>query len=51
MGGIGGSLGWADPARGLAWAYLTTRMGDHERALRVEKSLLAAIDRPVSADG
>lgn len=43
MGGIGGSLGWADPARGLAWAYLTTRMGDHERALRLEEALLAAI--------
>jgi CubicO group peptidase (beta-lactamase class C family) len=51
MGGIGGSLAWADPVRGLAWAYLTTRMGDHERALRFEASLLAVIDCPVSADG
>lgn len=51
MGGIGGSLGWADPARGLAWSYLTTRMGDHERAIRLEASLLAAIDRPTAASG
>jgi CubicO group peptidase (beta-lactamase class C family) len=42
MGGIGGSIGWADPARGLAWAYVTTRMGDFERALAVERALIAA---------
>jgi CubicO group peptidase (beta-lactamase class C family) len=44
MGGIGGSIGWADPAHGLAWAYVTTRMGDHERALAVERALLAALE-------
>ncbi|MEY2532218.1 MAG: hypothetical protein QOF29_128 [bacterium] len=43
MGGIGGSLGWADPARGLALAYLTTRMGDHERALAFEAALVSAL--------
>jgi CubicO group peptidase (beta-lactamase class C family) len=43
MGGIGGSLGWADPASGLAWAYVTTRMGDFERALGIERALLAAL--------
>jgi CubicO group peptidase (beta-lactamase class C family) len=48
MGGIGGSIGWADPARGLAWAYVTTRMGDHERALAVERALTAALDRSSS---
>jgi CubicO group peptidase (beta-lactamase class C family) len=42
--GQGGSIGWADPARGLAWAYATTRIGDHERALSCEAALLAAID-------
>ena len=44
MGGIGGSLGWALPARGLALAYATTRIGDFDRALAFEASLLAAID-------
>jgi CubicO group peptidase (beta-lactamase class C family) len=44
MGGIGGSLGWALPGRGLAWGYATTRIGDFDRALAVEASLLAAID-------
>jgi CubicO group peptidase (beta-lactamase class C family) len=44
MGGIGGSLGWALPARRLAWGYATTRIGDHDRALALEASLLAAID-------
>jgi CubicO group peptidase (beta-lactamase class C family) len=34
-GGLGGSLGWADPATGLAFAYVTARMGSHERALAV----------------
>jgi CubicO group peptidase (beta-lactamase class C family) len=43
MGGIGGSLGWADPGRGLAWAYLTTHMGDHERALAIEAPLVTAL--------
>jgi CubicO group peptidase (beta-lactamase class C family) len=43
MGGIGGSMGWADPARGLACAYVTTRMGDFERALAFERALIAAL--------
>jgi CubicO group peptidase (beta-lactamase class C family) len=41
MGGIGGSLGWAVPSHGLAWAYVTTRIGD--RALAIEAPLLAAV--------
>jgi CubicO group peptidase (beta-lactamase class C family) len=32
MGGIGGSLGWADPERKLAFGYVTTTMGSHDRA-------------------
>ena len=46
MGGIGGSLGWAVPSHGLAWAYATTRIGDYDRALTFEASLLAAVDAP-----
>lgn len=46
MGGIGGSLGWAVPSHGLAWAYATTRIGDYDRALAFESSLLAAVDAP-----
>jgi CubicO group peptidase (beta-lactamase class C family) len=42
MGGIGRSLGWADPAHGLAWPYVTTRMGDHGRA----ETLARALRRP-----
>jgi CubicO group peptidase (beta-lactamase class C family) len=34
-GGLGGSLGWADPATGTAFAYVTARMGTHDRALAV----------------
>jgi hypothetical protein len=44
MGGIGGSLAWAVPSHGLAWAYATTRIGDYDRALAFEASLLAAVD-------
>ena len=32
MGGIGGSLGWADPERGIAFGYVATALGGHERA-------------------
>jgi CubicO group peptidase (beta-lactamase class C family) len=44
MGGIGGSVGWALPSRSLAWAYTTTRIGNYDRALAFEASLLAALD-------
>ena len=39
MGGVGGSLAWVDPGRGTAYAYLTARVGDHERAEAVERAL------------
>jgi CubicO group peptidase (beta-lactamase class C family) len=32
LGGIGGTLAWADPEVGLGFAYVTARMGDHDRA-------------------
>jgi CubicO group peptidase (beta-lactamase class C family) len=43
MGGIGGSLGMADPALGLAEAYVTRRMGDHERADALDAAVRAAL--------
>jgi CubicO group peptidase (beta-lactamase class C family) len=41
MGGIGGSLGFANREDGLAYAYVTARMGDHERTVKVEDKLRA----------
>jgi CubicO group peptidase (beta-lactamase class C family) len=40
MGGIGGSLGWADPERGLAFGFVTSELGTHDRA---EAKLTAAL--------
>jgi CubicO group peptidase (beta-lactamase class C family) len=40
MGGIGGQWAAARPSAGLAWAFLTTVMGDFDRAERVEAALL-----------
>ncbi len=34
-GGLGGSLGWADPESGTAFGYVTAELGTHERALAV----------------
>src|SRR5262249_28071382 len=42
MGGLGGQWAAARPSLGLAWAFLTNRMGDHDRAQRVEDALAAA---------
>ncbi len=42
MGGLGGQWAAARPEVGLAWAFLTTHVGDHERAQRIEGALVAA---------
>ena len=42
MGGLGGQWAAARPALGLAWAFLTTRVGDHDRAQWVEDALVEA---------
>ena len=40
MGGVGGSYAGVRPSRRLAWAFLTTVMGTHDRAERLEAALL-----------
>jgi CubicO group peptidase (beta-lactamase class C family) len=45
MGGVGGQWGAARPADGLAWAFLTTVMGDFDRADAVERALLGCVGR------
>ncbi len=42
IGGLGGQWAAARPSAGLAWAFLTTRVGDHSRAQQVEDALLDA---------
>lgn len=44
MGGLGGQWAAAHRDTGLAWAFLTTSMGDHERAQLIEDSLLACLE-------
>jgi CubicO group peptidase (beta-lactamase class C family) len=44
MGGVGGQWAGARPSDGLAWSFLTTHMGDHDRCDTVERALLHAID-------
>jgi CubicO group peptidase (beta-lactamase class C family) len=39
QGGLGGNAGWADPARGLAIAYVTRRLGDFTAVDRIEAAL------------
>ena len=43
MGGLGGQWAAARPTARLAWAFLTSHVGDFERAQRVEDALLAAL--------
>ena len=42
LGGIGGSVGWGDRTAGSGFAYVTRRMGDHDRADAVEQALVDA---------
>jgi CubicO group peptidase (beta-lactamase class C family) len=43
MGGLGGSLGWADPQLGLAEAYVTRLMADHGRAEAMDAAMRAML--------
>jgi CubicO group peptidase (beta-lactamase class C family) len=43
MGGLGGSLGWADPQLGLAEAYVTRFMGAHDRAEAMDAAMRATL--------
>ncbi len=43
MGGLGGSLAWVDPARDLTFAYLTARLGEHDRAEAAERAILGVL--------
>ena len=38
-GGLGGSAGYADPARGLAIAYVSRRLGDFAALDRIDAAL------------
>ncbi len=43
MGGVGGQWAGARPGLGMAWAFLTTHMGEFDRVDLVEAALLAAV--------
>jgi CubicO group peptidase (beta-lactamase class C family) len=43
MGGLGGSVGLADPALGLAEAYVTRQMGTHDRAEAIDAAVRAVL--------
>jgi CubicO group peptidase (beta-lactamase class C family) len=43
LGGLGGSIGWADPRLGLAEAYVTRSMRDHARAEAMDAAIRAAL--------
>jgi CubicO group peptidase (beta-lactamase class C family) len=45
MGGIGGSLGMADPELGIAEAYVTRHMAGHDRAEAMDAALRDALNR------
>jgi CubicO group peptidase (beta-lactamase class C family) len=48
LGGIGGSVGWGDRAARSGFAYVTRRMGGHDRADAVEEAFVAAGGRSAS---
>jgi len=43
MGGLGGGWACARPSVDLAWAFLTSAMGDHDRAELVERALVGCL--------
>ena len=43
MGGMGGSLGMADPSLGLAQAYVTRHLAGHDRADCMDAALRSAL--------
>ena len=43
MGGMGGSLGMADPVLGVAQAYVTRHLAGHERAEAMDTALRLAL--------
>jgi CubicO group peptidase (beta-lactamase class C family) len=43
MGGLGGQWAGARPSLGLAWAFLTSHVGDHARAQRVEDAIVNSV--------
>jgi CubicO group peptidase (beta-lactamase class C family) len=43
MGGLGGSIGMADPAISVAQAYVTRKLADHDRATAMDAALRAAL--------
>jgi hypothetical protein len=43
MGGLGGSLGMADPELGLAQGYVTRHLAGHERAEAMDGALRSAL--------
>ena len=44
MGGLGGSLGLADPELGIAEAYVTRHLAGHDRADAMDAALRSAVD-------
>jgi hypothetical protein len=47
MGGLGGQWAAARPSLGLAWAFLTSHVGDHDRAQLIEDALIDAAQAAV----
>ena len=50
MGGVGGSLAMADPDLGLAEAYVTRRMADHDRAEAMDAAVRAVSPDAATGD-
>jgi hypothetical protein len=43
MGGLGGGVGVASHRLGYAFGFITRRMGDHDRAYRLEQALISCL--------